>query len=183
MSEEDNPGIKFPEFSPGQKVRCSIVEVVSPEEFWVREEARTEDLYQTYGSLQTVYSLLDQETQSSWSVGSSCAVKTRDKGWVRALVLAVEGDEVRLLHGDIGRVVMQSSQDLQPLPVEFTEETFFCFRVKVPGMVPAGSSSGAKAPWSREARDFLEEHGGQPVLVEVGYDVRGLLDLSLLHLF
>ena len=79
----------------------------------------------------------------------------------------MEGGEVGLLQSGGGRMVPQSSQDLQTLPVEFTEETFFCFRVKVPGMVPAGSSSGAKAPWSRAARELLEEHGLQPVLVEV----------------
>ena len=100
-------------------------------------------------------------------MGSSCAVKTRDKGWVRSLVLAVEGDEVRLLLGDVGQVVTRSSQDLQPLPVEFTEEAFYSFRVKVQGILPAGSSCGLTAPWSREARDVMEEYERHPALVEV----------------
>ena len=167
VSGEVCPGIKFPEFSPGQKLRCNIVALVSPEELWVREEERTQEYYRTYHSLQTIFSLLDLETRPSWRAGSSCAVKTREKGWVRALVLAVEGQDVRLLLGDIGQVVTMAREDLQPLQVEFTQEAFFCFRVKVPGIVPAGSSSRLTAPWSREARAVMEERGHQSLIVEV----------------
>ena len=72
-----------------------------------------------------------------------------------------------LLYGDIGQVVTRSSQDLQPLQEEFTEEAFFSFRVKMAGIVPAGSCSGVTAPWSGEARAVMEEHEHQSVLVEV----------------
>ena len=167
VSGEVCPGIKFPEFSPGQQLRCNIVAMVSPEELWVREEERTQEYYGTYHSLQTIFSLLDLETRPSWTAGSSCAVKTREKGWVRAVVLAVEGQDVRLLLGDIGQVVTMAREDLQPLQVEFTQEPFFCFRVKVPGIVPAGSSSRLTAPWSGEARTVMEERGHQSLIVEV----------------
>ena len=167
LTEEVCRGIKFPRFYPGQKLRCDAVELRSPLELWVREEGRTQEFYETSNSLQTIYSLLDQETRASWSAGSSCAVKTRDKGWVRGLVLAVEGEDVRLLLGDIGRVVTMAREDLQPLQVEFTREAFFCFCVKVPGIVPAGSTSRVTAPWSKKAQAVIEEHGHQPLLVEV----------------
>ena len=177
VSGEILPEIKFPELSPGQKILCSVVEVVTPGELWVREAERTADYWRTYNSLQTIYSVLPQETQASWSAGSCCAVKTKDQGWVRALVLSLEGDDVTLLYGDLGQVVTRSLQDLQPLSEEFMEEVFFCFRVKVAGIVPAGSCRGVTAAWSGEARAVMEENEHQNVLVEV--NMTGLLVDSL----
>ena len=83
-SQDPQGNLLFREFLAGEELRCKIVSVVSPVEFWVREEGREQDYYQLYNNLQTIYCVHDRdhESRTSWKPGQCCAVKTRDKGWV-----------------------------------------------------------------------------------------------------
>ena len=84
VPEDPQGNLLFREFLAGEELRCKIVSVVSPVEFWVREERREEDYYQLYNNLQTIYCVHDRDHESltDWKPGHCCAVKTRDKGWV-----------------------------------------------------------------------------------------------------
>ena len=69
----------------------------------MREEVRTQALYQTYGSLQTVYTFLGQETQPD-PAGEWAAAMLSWWGWGRGSWGGdVEGDRVGLLQaGKVG---------------------------------------------------------------------------------
>ena len=161
--EDSSKEVLFPSFSIEERLRCTIVEVVSPLELLVREERREQEFFQLYNSLQTYYCLMDQEPGTGWRPGNCCVVKTRDKGWVRALVLSVEGDDVTLHLGDIGRDITMDQKSLQPLEEQFTREPFFCFRVKLWSFLkPSGSAS-----WTQESRQLIENHSALPAIVQV----------------
>ena len=66
-------------------------------------------------------------------------------------------------------MIQADIQDLQPLEDQFSEDDFFSFTVKLPGLVPAGSSRGRTVSWSWDSKVRVEENLGSPAIVQVRY--------------
>ena len=82
-------------------------------------------------------------------------------------MLAVDGENVTLRLGDIGRDMKEVMGALKRLEEEFTRDPFYCYRVKVCGLVPAGSTTTVTAAWSKQAVALMEERSGLPLIVQV----------------
>ena len=79
----------------------------------------------------------------------------------------MEGEDVTLRLGDIGRDIQEKVGSLQRLACQFTRENFFCYHVKLSGLLPSGSTSTVATSWSKEALHLIEERSSLPLIVQV----------------
>nr|XP_037281156.1 RING finger protein 17-like isoform X2 [Rhipicephalus microplus] len=150
----------------------------SPQRFYVRLTEEEKDFKALSSSLHSACND-KKEIKEDWEVGQWCATKGSGQHWMRAKVLDVEQEQLRVFLVDSGRQVVVPRDEGFSLPEALAQPPPFAHVCHLADMIPAGGSK----TWSKTAEEAfacLLSRPNRNFMVKLGEELGGSLPVDIM---
>lgn len=150
----------------------------SPQRFYVRLLDEKKNFKALSASLQSACNV-NKEAKDDWEVGQWCATKGSGHHWMRAKVMEVKEEELRVILVDSGQQVVVPRGEVVSLPEALAQLPSFTRVCHLADMIPAGGSKS----WSKTAEEAFADLLSRPnrnFMVKVGEELDGSLPVDIM---